>query len=223
MHNSVDTYFIDLICGNQSAVLDHFALIVTNAWTWVPLYVMLLILVIKNHDNMQQIFLCFGCAVLGVLMATGLTSIITKPYFARLRPCNDPEFKYLFDIAGGLHNNDYSFFSSHAATSMSLVAFFLLYTRSRLMTFFMLAWSLSLCWSRLYLAQHFFTDVAAGMSWGIITGSLAYYAYNRFSLRLYNVKHSISDKYTSTGIDKMDVELVVLVMLLTYLYALIII
>ena len=223
MHNSVDTYFIDLICGNQSAVLDHFALIVTNAWTWVPLYVMLLILVIKNHDNMQQIFLCFGCAVLGVLMATGLTSIITKPYFARLRPCNDPEFKYLFDIAGGLHNNDYSFFSSHAATSMSLVAFFLLYTRSRLMTFFMLAWSLSLCWSRLYLVQHFFTDVAAGMSWGIITGSLAYYAYNRFSLRLYNVKHSISDKYTSTGIDKMDVELVVLVMLLTYLYALIII
>lgn len=223
MTNSVDTYFIDLLCGSNSALLDHFALTVTNAWTWLPLYIMLVIMIIRNHDNMQQIFICFGCAVLGVLMATGLTSIIAKPYFARLRPCNDPDFKYLADIAGNMHSNDYSFFSSHAATTMSLVAFFWFFTRSKLMTFFMFIWSLTLCWSRLYLAQHFFTDVVTGMVWGTITGSIAYYIYRRFSIRLYNAKYSISEKYTSTGIDKLDVELVVLVMLCTYLYAIVII
>jgi len=223
MINSVDKYFIDLLSGSQSMVLDHFALTVTNAWTWVPLYVMLLVLVIKNHDNMQQIFICFACAILGVLMATGLTSIVAKPYFERLRPCNDPEFKYLFDIAGNLHSKDFSFFSSHAATTMSLVAFFWFFARSRVMTLFMLIWSLTLCWSRMYLAQHFFTDVAVGVLWGIMTGSLAYYIYRRFSIRLFNVNNSISDKYTSTGIDKFDTELVVLVLLLVFLYSIVII
>ncbi len=223
MINSVDKYFIDLLSGSQSMVLDHFALTVTNAWTWVPLYVMLLVLVIKNHDNMQQIFICFACAILGVLMATGLTSIVAKPYFERLRPCNDPEFKYLFDIAGNLHSKDYSFFSSHAATTMSLVAFFWFFARSRVMTLFMLIWSLTLCWSRMYLAQHFFTDVAVGVLWGIMTGSLAYYIYRRFSIRLFNVNNCISDKYTLTGIDKFDTELVVLVLLLVFLYSIVII
>ena len=219
MTNSLDKYFFDLICGSQSLWLDHFALVVTNAWTWLPLYIMLFILIVKNHDNMQQIVMCFVCAVLGVLLATGLTSIVAKPYFERLRPCNDPEFKYLVDIANNIRNKDYSFFSSHAATSMSLVAFMFFYTRSGMMTFFMFVWSLSMAWSRMYLAQHFFTDVAAGMLWGMITGSFAYFIYKTFSAKLYDAKCSISDKYTSTGIDKHDIETVTLVILLTFLYA----
>lgn len=221
MIEHIDRYFIDLLFGSQSAVLDHFALVITDAWTWLPLYIALFVLIIKNHDNMQQIAICFGCAVLGVLIATGLTSVITKPLFERVRPCNDPEFKYLADIAGNFHSNDYSFFSSHAATTMSLVVFFACLTKSKLLTFFMTCWSLSLCWSRLYLGQHFFTDVFVGFIWGICSGSIAFIIYRRFCLRLYNVKYAISDKYTSTGIDKFDIEMIVLILLLTYIYAIV--
>ncbi len=222
MIEQIDRYFIDLLFGSQSVLLDHFALVITNAWTWLPLYIALFVLVIKNHDNMQQIAVCFGCAVLGVLIATGLTSVVTKPLFERVRPCNNPEFKYLADIAGNFHSTDYSFFSSHAATTMSLVMFFACLTRSKLLTFFMACWSLSLCWSRLYLGQHFFTDVMVGIVWGLTSGCIAYFTYRRFCIRLYNAKYAISEKYTSTGIDMFDIEMIILIMLITYIYAIVV-
>ena len=159
MINSVDTYFIDHFFGSQSAFLDHLALTATNSLLWVPFYVLLAILVIKNHDSMSQIAICVGCAIFAVLFATGLTSIVTKPLVERLRPCNDPEFKYLVQIAGDLHNKDFSFFSSHAATTMALATFFSFLVRSGLMTCSMFLWSLLMCWTRLYLGQHFFTDI----------------------------------------------------------------
>ena len=38
----------------------------TTAWTWVPLYLCLFYMVIKNHETMQQIALVvFGCEALG--------------------------------------------------------------------------------------------------------------------------------------------------------------
>jgi len=221
VHNPVDTYFVHLLFGSDSAFLDSFALTVTNAWLWVPLYIALCLLIIKNHDNMQQIFVCVGCAILGVLLATGLTSIVTKPLFERLRPCNDPEFKYLADIAGNIHNKDFSFFSSHAATSMAIVSFFCLLVRNWFFSFSMILWSLIVCWTRLYLGQHFFTDVLVGILWGNITGVLSYLLYWRYTNRIINKSYHISEKFTSGGISKFDVDVVLLVLFVSFLYALI--
>ena len=58
MIEQIDRYFIDSLFGSQSAALDHFALVITDAWTWLPLYIALFVLIIKNHDNMQQIAVC---------------------------------------------------------------------------------------------------------------------------------------------------------------------
>lgn len=220
MHNSVDTFFVHLLFGSNSAFLDHFALTVTNAWLWVPLYVAFFFLIIKNHASMQQIFICAGCAVLGVLIATGLTSVVTKPLFARLRPCNDPEYKYLAYIAGNIHNRDFSFFSSHAATSMSLVAFFTLLVRSRLLSVSLCIWSLVVCWSRLYLGQHFFTDVVVGILWGNIAGIFAFLLYNKVCKRQIR-RFNVSEKFTTSGFNKMDVDTIVLVLTITFLYSII--
>ena len=221
MHNPVDTYFVHLLLGSNSAFLDNLVLTITNAWLWVPLYIALFLLIIKNHDNMSQIAVCAGFAILGVLLATGLTSIVTKPLFERLRPCNDPEFKYLADIAGNIHNKDFSFFSSHAATSMSLVAYFTFLVRSKLLTLTLVTWSLTVSWTRLYLGQHFFTDVAVGLLWGFTAGTLSYYLYRRFYKRKRVSRHNVSVKYTLGGFYKYDVDVVVLVVAVTLLYSLI--
>lgn len=220
MHNSVDTFFVHLLFGSNSAFLDHFALTVTNAWLWVPLYVAFFFLIIKNHASMQQILICAGCAVLGVLIATGLTSVVTKPLFARLRPCNDPEYKYLAYIAGNIHNRDFSFFSSHAATSMSLVAFFTFLVRSRLLSVSLCIWSLVVCWSRLYLGQHFFTDIVVGILWGNIAGIFAFLLYNKVCKRQIR-RFNVSEKFTTSGFNKMDVDTIVLVLTITFLYSII--
>lgn len=221
MIEAIDRFGINMFMGSDSAFLDAFALNVTNAWMWVPMYLALLFLVIRNHDNMQQILICFSCGVLGVLLATGLTTVVTKPLLERLRPCNDPEFKYLVDIAGNLRNKDFSFFSSHAATSMSLVVFFSLMVRSRLLTISLLAWSLTTCWTRLYLGQHFFTDVMVGLCWGAIVGSLCYFVYKAVSTRVHTPLRVISTKFTKTGFDFRDVDVLVTTVVLSFTYAVI--
>lgn len=217
MNFGIDTFGIETFFGSNNAFLDHFALAVTNSWVWVPVYVAFLILIIKNHDNMQQIMLCFGCAVLGVLLATALTSLITKPMTERLRPCNDYAYRYLVDIASDVRSKDYSFFSSHAATSMSLVVFFGVMVRSRQLAVLLMAWSLSIVWTRLYLGQHFLSDIIVGMLWGTITGAASYALYSLTSSKIFRRIGFISSKYTSTGFDRRDIDMVSCIIVLSYI------
>lgn len=218
----IDRFAIDLFFGSDSAFLDHFALTMTNAFTWVPLYVALLMLIIKNNDNMRQILLCFGCGVLGVLLASGMSNVIAKPLVERLRPCNTMELKYLVQIAGNLHSKDFSFFSSHAANTMSLAVFFTLLVRNRTLSISLIGWSLLNCWTRLYLGQHYLTDVLTGLAWGVAVGFIAYYVYYRIYNTISPHLNFVSSQYTISGYSLLDIDVVLSVMALTVLYAIII-
>ena len=78
----------------------------TSGFTWIPLYVGLLYLVIKNNETMLQILwavLCFAiCIFISDLLADG----IVKPLVHRYRPCSDPSIKYIVDIANGYRSSD---------------------------------------------------------------------------------------------------------------------
>ena len=78
MIEAIDNIGIEWLLGSDSSILDHIALTMTNAWTWVPLYVALLILIIKNNDNMQQIMVCFGFAILCVALASLMANVPVK-------------------------------------------------------------------------------------------------------------------------------------------------
>ena len=47
----LDKIGIDLFFGSDSAFLDQMALVLTNAYAWVPMFIALFILIIKNNDN----------------------------------------------------------------------------------------------------------------------------------------------------------------------------
>ena len=49
-----DKQFLLWINGSPSLFLDNLALTLTRAWTWVPLYLSLFYLVMKNSDQMQK-------------------------------------------------------------------------------------------------------------------------------------------------------------------------
>ena len=120
----LDKIGIDLFFGSDSAFLDQMALVLTNAYAWVPMFIALFILIIKNNDNVQQILLVMGCIALCVFLASGTSNLLVKPLVERVRPCNDPQYKYLAQIAGDMHSKDFSFFSSHAANTMAVATFF---------------------------------------------------------------------------------------------------
>ena len=43
---------------------DHWITILTSGFTWIPLYISLLLLVVKNNETVSQILLIIGCSFL---------------------------------------------------------------------------------------------------------------------------------------------------------------
>ena len=70
--------------GSDSLFLDGWMALLTSGFTWIPLYVALLYLVIKNNETMAQILLIVGCSLLCVAMADGVADFVAKPLVGRV-------------------------------------------------------------------------------------------------------------------------------------------
>lgn len=206
--------------GSSSLYFDGVVKTLTTASTWIPLYISLLYLVIKNNDSVQKILLIIGCAGLCILLCDTVCSNIVKPGVGRWRPTHDPEIGIFVDIVNGYRGGRFGFFSGHASNSFSIAVFFCWLVRSRLLSVSLVTWSLVNCWTRIYLGVHFPGDILVGVLYGAMAGSLAYYVYYRVSKLIASRANFVSSYYTSTGYQKDDVDVVVLVLVLTFLYSL---
>ena len=195
--------------GSQSLYLDSLVRSLTNALTWIPFYLSLFFIVLKNNDTVQKIVFIVACAGLCVLLAGTIDDEIVKPYVARWRPTHDPQIGLLVDIVDGYRGGNYGFFSAHASNTFSLTIFFWWLIRSRLLTTAMVLWSLTNCWTRMYLGVHFPGDIVVGLCWGAICGSMVYLLYRR-------VYRNAKSRYVAS-----DMNIPVSVLVITLIYVLI--
>lgn len=214
----MDMQVLSLFNGSDNIMLDQMVQILTSGLTWIPLYVMLFFVVIRNNETMGQIALVVGSAIFCVLLADGLVDGIIKQLAERWRPSNDPTFKYMVQVVDDIRLKGYSFCSAHAANTMSLAVFFSLLVRSKLLTTTLVTWSLINCWTRLYLGVHYPSDILCGMMIGIIVGILVYLLYYKIYLRISPKINYISNQYTSTGYDHDDIDKVMVILMLTLIY-----
>lgn len=217
---NLDRQLLLTLNGSGSLFFDTLVVTLTSALTWVPLYVSLFYLVLKNNDTVLKILLIVGAAALCVVLAGTIDDTIVKPLVGRWRPTHDPQIGAVVDIVDDYRGGRFGFFSAHACNTFSIAVFFSLLVRSRLLSFFLVTWSLVNCWTRLYLGVHFPGDILVGILWGAAVGSGVYYLYGRVCRRLGISWAFISGKYTSSGYQKSDLNIVITILMFTYIYAL---
>lgn len=217
----LDRQLLLAVNGSESLYLDMLARCLTSAFTWIPLYIALFFLVLKNNDSVAKIVLIILSAALCVVLAGTVDDTIVKPLVARWRPTHDPQIGALVDVVDGYRGGRFGFFSAHACNTFSIAMFFSLLVRSRLLTIALIFWSLTNCWTRLYLGVHFPGDILVGLLWGAFVGVLVYLLFTRISRPFSTGMTFISSKFTSAGYQHTDVDIVVAVLVFTYIYSLI--
>lgn len=214
-----DRWLLLAVNGSDSLFFDALADTLTTAATWIPLYVALFYMVMKNNASVRRITFIVACAGLCYLLAGAFDDGVVKPLVARWRPTHDPVIGWQVDVVDGYRGGNYGFFSAHASNTFSLAVFFSLLVRSRLLTVALVTWSLVNCWTRLYLGVHFPGDILVGILWGGVVGTAVWLFYLRVERRHASGMQYVSSQYTVTGYQFRDIDVVISVLVFTLLYA----
>ena len=96
---------------------------------------------------------------------------------------------------------------------------FSLLVRDRIFSILMIVWSIIVSLTRPYLGVHYPSDVLVGMIFGSSVAVLIYFLYLRMYIRFSDKLHYISTKYTRTGYSFADIDVVICVLILSFIYA----
>ena len=164
-----------------NGVWHHPILDAVLPWTrhsnnWIPLYIGLLGWLIYQVGWKTLKWLLF--ALMNVGLTDQISSSVFKPFFHRLRPCNDPALfgktrLLLEQCAGG-----FSFTSSHAANHFGIAMFIFMtwgVTQKKYTRFFFV-WAGVIAFAQIYVGVHYPSDVLCGAIFGMMIG----YAASRF-------------------------------------------
>ena len=200
----LDRQLLLAVNGSDSLYLDRVVVTLTHAATWIPLYLALFYMVLKNNDNFRRLLLVLGGVAMCYLLAGAVDDGIVKPMVARWRPTHDPQIGMLVDIVDGYRGGRYGFFSAHASNPMCIAPFFCWLARSRRLSVTLVTWSLINCWTRMYLGVHFPGDILVGVLWGICVGTGVYFLYRRLTRGMYMPRNMNPSQYTTTCYRRQD-------------------
>ncbi len=163
--------------GLSNAFFDVLMPIVRNRYTWVPLYLLLAFVWVKQYGKtglwmVLFLVLCFG-------ISDYTSSSIIKPAVARIRPCNELNAIVTARVDCG---TGYSFPSSHAANHFALALFFivLFYPKWKPVLPLALLWASAIGFAQIYVGVHFPIDILAGSLLGALVGYLLGILFLRF-------------------------------------------
>ncbi len=155
--------------GNEN--WDTFWMVITNQFSWIPLYLLFFYLIFKSLGWKKLIALILLTALL-VTFSDQLTVFI-KNSFERLRPNRDSSINEIIRILK--NNKSFSFVSGHATTSTAVSLFMHLTLKKNFKyTVLFFIWPLLFAYSRIYIGVHFPIDVTVGALLGLLIGWLFY-------------------------------------------------
>ncbi|EGD34457.1 MULTISPECIES: phosphatase PAP2 family protein [unclassified Capnocytophaga] len=167
-----------LVAINQTGTIswDTFWIAITNAWNWIPFFILILWINFYFFSKREAWRIFFY--TLGILLLTIVITNTTKEIVARLRPLHTASLIPHLRII--LQEKGYSFFSGHTSNSFAICTFLYLVFRKRIkVAFWVFLWPIPYAYSRMYLGVHFPTDIFIGILVGIATGTIGYWVYKK--------------------------------------------
>ena len=189
--------------------VDRLMSAISGTPMWIPLYALILWIVWRRggvRDLLLFLVLMLGAIVLadmlcGLFKGTGVMGRWLPGFEPRWRPMFTPELEGLaiapdslytlrrlglpgdwqVHVPVGAVGGYYGTVSAHAATVVALAALACPAIRRRWFTLLMVAATLLICYSRIYLAKHFPMDLVWGALVGVLTGWTAWRIFRRFA------------------------------------------
>ncbi len=172
--NTFDTKLFLFLNGLNHPWLDPLMVAISGRFTWIPLYLLLLLVFIKRY-KWQTIMLLLVISIL-IALADQLSVKAFKFVFERLRPCHEPALEGLIHLPANRCGGMFGFVSSHATNSFALAGFVYLLLRDWLKPIGAIAfgWASLVSYSRIYLGVHYPGDILGGALLGLATAWVVY-------------------------------------------------
>lgn len=186
--SSIDRQIFLAVNSLNTPALDQFMWLISAKWTWVPLYIVVFALLIRQYGWKSALCLGIG-AGLAVAISDQVCASFIRPVVERLRPANlENPLSSMVHIVNDYRGGRYGFPSCHAANTFAAAVFLTLAFRRRLVAGIALfVWALLNCWSRMYLGVHFPGDLLVGGMIGACSGAAVYFLFRLVLSRFFNV------------------------------------
>lgn len=165
----IDERWFYLINQSGTAFWDNIMLFFTYKWSWIPLYLVLVaMIIIQEKKNSIWVLLTIGV----VITICDMGSVhLFKNTFERLRPCHALDNVRLVTKGCG---GPYGFVSSHASNVFGLAIILSKVFNNKLLFVALFFWAAIVSYSRVYVGVHYPFDILAGMLWGTFVALLCY-------------------------------------------------
>ena len=190
--------------SDGGAFLDQLWFLYSGKWTWLPLYLLLVVLMVlkcrkdKEHHTWWHLALLVLLTALLITLSDQISSGLIKHWVGRLRPSHTPGLSEQLHFVNNYHGGRFGFVSSHASNSIAMalwISYLLwhkaspvaqrLFTRLSwsqerrflIMASLLIVWALLNCYSRIYLGVHYPGDILGGLLVGVFSFYVIRWAY----------------------------------------------
>lgn len=142
--------------------------IITEKWTSIPIYILIIYLLIKKY-SWKSVILITLTSVLMIVVTDQLASFV-KYSVGRPRPCQEDFIsmgRFVAKRCGA-----FGFYSAHASSTAALAVLLGKYLQPyyKYAYILLISWSFILSYSRIYLGVHYPSDILTGWLMGVSIG-----------------------------------------------------
>jgi len=169
---SVDRSLFLALNGLHAPWMDTVMFWASKGLVWLPLYIALLYLAVKNFRWKTMTIL--AALALTIALSDQLSNLV-KNDSLRFRPSHQPNLEGMVHTVNDFRGGEYGFYSAHASNTFATAVFLIILfqKRYRYLYLVLIGWAALMSYTRIYLGVHYPADIFAGATAGCLIGWLS--------------------------------------------------